>query len=392
MSRARGSDLSAPLLAGMVTAVVGFAGAFTVVLAGLRAVGASEAQASSGLLTLCIAAGALGIVIGLRLRTPVSIAWSTPGAALLISVGHVPGGYSAALGAFVVAGVLVFLSGLWGALGRWIAAIPVPVASAMLAGVLLPICLSPAKAVVELPGRAGPVVAVWLLLMRFARRWAVPGALAATAVVVAATETIAGGRVLLPTLTATMPSFDAGAIVSIGIPLFLVTMASQNIPGMGVLASYGYRPNLRPLLLSTGAASAAGAPFGAHAVNLAAITAALAAGPDAHPDPKRRWIASVTAGGVLIALGLCAGVATTLIAASPPLLIQTVAGLALLGPLGSALGTAVAAEGELRDAAIVTFVVSASGIEALSITGAFWGLVAGLGFLAIQRFRRPRPV
>ncbi len=162
-------------------------------------------------------------------------------------------------------------------------------------------------------------------------------------------------------------------------------MTSQNIAGMGVLASFGYRPPLRPILLSTGAGTAAAAPFGAHAVNLAAITAALVAGPDAGPDPRRRWRAGVVAGAATVGLGLCAGAATALIAASPPLLIEAVAGLALLGALGGSLRAAMDADGELREAAVVTFVVSASGITALSISAAFWGLVAGLAFLVIRR-------
>jgi len=175
--------------------------------------------------------------------------------------------------------------------------IPPALASAMLAGVLLPACLAPARAVVELPWEVGPVIAVWALLMRFARPWAVPGALAAAAVVIALEPLDAAGETrLLPTLAFTAPAFDAGALLSLGLPLFIVTMASQNIPGIGVLASFGYKAPLRPSLVTTGAATVAGAPFGGHAINLAAITAALAAGPDAHPNPARRWLAS-TGGG-----------------------------------------------------------------------------------------------
>jgi benzoate membrane transport protein len=163
-------------------------------------------------------------------------------------------------------------------------------------------------------------------------------------------------------------------------------MASQNIPGIGVLASFGYAAPLRPALVTTGAATVAGAPFGAHAINLAAITAALAAGPDAHPDPARRWIASTAGGVVYLVLGLAAGAATALVAIAPPLLIEAVAGLALFGALGAAL-TAAAADAERREAAIVTFVVSASSITAAGISAPFWGLVAGLAYLGLQRAR-----
>jgi benzoate membrane transport protein len=386
-------ESSGPVLAGVVAAIVGFASSFTVVLAGLRAIGADERQASSGLLTLCALMGVLAIALGLRHRMPISIAWSTPGAALLVSTGHVPGGYSAALGAFAVTGLLIVVSGLWQRLGRWIAAIPVPIASAMLAGVILPICASAARATVALPGRMGPVLGVWLILLVVARRWAIPGALAAAALVIALTEPIAGGRTLLPTLTATVPTLHAGAIAGLAIPLFIVTMASQNVPGMGVLAAFGYRPPLRPILVSTGAATMLGAPFGAHAINLAAITAALNAGPEAGPDTERRWIASVTSGGVYLGLAITAGLASTLIAASPPLLIEGVAGLALLGALGGALATALAApDPAVREAAIVTFVVGASGIVAFGISAAFWGLTAGLVYLSAQRLAGRRGV
>jgi len=380
-----------PVLAGVVASTVGFASTFALVLAGLRSVGADDEQAGSGLVALCLAMGVVAIGLGLRYRMPLTIAWSTPGAALLISSGEPPGGYPAALGAFVAVGVLIVLAGLWRALGRWVAAIPVSLASAMLAGVLLPVCLAPVRGAAELPLEIGPVILVWALLMRFARPWAVPGALAAAGVVIALDplET-AGATQLLPSLTLTVPTFDAGALIGLGLPLFVVTMASQNIPGMGVLASFGYRAPLRPALVGTGAATVAGAPFGAHAINLAAITAALVAGPDAHPDPRRRWIASASGGATYLVLGVAAGAATTLVAIAPPLLIETVAGLALFGALGGALAAA-AADAERREAAIVTFVVSASAITAAGISAPFWGLVAGLAYLGLQRARVRRP-
>jgi benzoate membrane transport protein len=377
-----------PVLAGLVTAVVGFASTFALVLTGLRAVGADEAQAASGLLVLCVGIGLVAIVLGLRYRMPISIAWSTPGAALLVSAGHVSGGYPAALGAFLVTGALIVLTGLARPLEHWIAAIPTPLASAMLAGVLLPICIAPVRAAVELPLSAAPVIVTWLVLVRLSPRWAVPGALAVTAIVIAIDPAggFGGADRLAPGITATMPTFDAGTLVGLAIPLFIVTMASQNLPGMAVLASYGYRPPLRPVLVTTGAVTAAGAPLGAHAINLAAITAALAAGPEAGPDRDRRWIASVTAGALYVVLGLCAGIATALATAAPPLLIEGVAGLALLGALAAALSAAMDSA-EHRDAAIITFVVTASGISTLGIGAPFWGLVAGLAFLGARRVR-----
>jgi benzoate membrane transport protein len=253
----------------------------------------------------------------------------------------------------------------------------------MLAGVLLPLCLAPARAVAELPWQGLPVVLAWAVLALVARRWAVPGAVVAAAVVVAldpAGPAPAAGD-LVPAVELTVPAFDLGALVGLALPLFLVTMASQNVPGMSVLAGFGFRPDLRPILVGTGAATIAGAPLGGHAVNLAAITAALAAGPEAGPDPGRRWIASVVAGGGHIAMGLGAGAVTALVATAPALLVQAVAGLALLGALGSALTTAMGSAAH-REAAIACLVVSASGITVLGISAPFWGLVAGLGLWA----------
>jgi benzoate membrane transport protein len=381
------SDLVAPVLAGLVTALVGFSGAFPIVLAGLGASGANADQAASGLLAVSVGAGVVAIALSRWIRMPLAMAWSTPGAALLVSTGAPDGGFRAAVGAFGVCGGLIVLTGLWRALGRLIAAIPPALASAMLAGVLLPICVAPARAVIEIPWVAAPVVIVWALLTRVSRPWAAPGAIAAAVIAVA----IDGpgdlsGVSVLPALEPVSPILEPAAIVSIALPLFIVTMASQNIAGMGVLASFGYRPRLAPILTATGAASLAAAPFGGHAVNLASISAALAANPDAHPDPDRRWIAAATAGAALIVLGLCAGLATALVAASPAILVEAVAGLALLGALAGALAAALA-DPDRRDAAVVTFALSASGITAASISASFWGLVAGLAFLALSRLR-----
>ncbi|MEU7771417.1 benzoate/H(+) symporter BenE family transporter [Micromonospora taraxaci] len=382
-----------PLLAGVVTALVGFASSFTVVLAGLRAAGASDAQAASGLLALCVACGLAAAWLGWRHRIPMSVAWSTPGAALLVATGPPPGGWPVAVGAFLVSGALIVAAGLFPPLSRAVAAIPKPVAGAMLAGVLLPLCTAPVHALVELPLVAGPVVVAWLLLHRFARRWAVPGALVVAVAAIALTAPQAGltGAALVPSVTLTMPAWNASALVGLALPLFLVTMAAQNVPGMAVLVGYGYRPPFGAALRATGLASLLAAPAGGHAVNLAAITAALAASPDAHPDPDRRWVASVTAGLGLALLGLGAGAATALVAVAPPILIEAVAGLALLGALATALASAVA-DPATREAAVVTFVVTASGVTLIGVGGAFWGLVAGCLMLLLFHRRSPPTV
>ncbi|MEJ3655919.1 benzoate/H(+) symporter BenE family transporter [Actinomycetes bacterium KLBMP 9759] len=371
-----------PVLAGLVAAVVGFAGAFAVVLAGLQAVGADPGQAASGLLAVSIASGVVAIALGLWWRTPVVIAWSTPGAALLVTAGPQPGGFAAAVGAFLLCGLLIIVTGMIAPLGRLVAAIPGHLAGAMLAGVLLPLCLTPVRALAQVPLLAAPVIVGWALVARFARPWAVPAALVVAIAVILWTGGMPAGAAA-PAFVWTTPTFDPATLVGVGLPLFVVTMVSQNVTGMAVLAQYGFRPPWRPVLLVTGAATVVSAPVGGHAVNLAAISAALAAGPDAGPA-QRRWIASITNGAVLAVLGLTAGLATAVFAASPPLLVEAVAGLALLGALASSMASAVA-EPDGREAAAVTFVVTAAGVGFLGLGAAFWGLVAGAALTLLRR-------
>jgi benzoate membrane transport protein len=389
--RLRPGDAHA-LGAGVVAALVGFTSSFVIVLDGLRAVGAGEAQAASGLLVMCVVMGALGIVLSARARMPISVAWATPGAALLVSAGRNHYGYSAAIGAFLIAGALVVATAVLRPLGRLVGAIPPALGSALLAGILLQLCIAPVHAVVQLPRLAIPVVLTWTVLDRLVPRLAVPGAVVASVVAVALTEPL--GALLaehgLPVLRWTTPSFSGAAFVGIAVPLFVVSMAAQNVPGMAVLASFGYKPKLRPLLVATGGATVVAAPLGAISITLAAITAALCAGPEAHRDPGRRWLASVGGGCTYLVLGVGAGALATLATVAPPLVLETVAGVALLRPLASALGAlAGASAGAGRDAAIVTFVVTASGISPGGIGSPFWGLLAGSALTLLEGRRSP---
>jgi len=378
-----------PVVAGLLSAVVGYASSFTLVVAGLQAVGATPAQAASGLLATCLGIGVAGTFLALRYRMPIAIAWSTPGAALLVGAGPVTGGFAAAVGAFAVCAALTVVAGLVPWLARAVTDIPRPIAGAMLAGILVPLCTAPVRALLDVPALAVPVILTWAILLRFARSWAVLGALVAAVAAIAFTGTgseIADAAVR-PAWELTVPTLQPTAIVGIALPLFLVTMAGQNVPGSAVLSSYGFETPLRPALVTTGLVSGLGAPFGGHQVNLAAITAALTAGPEAHPDPRRRWIATLALAGGQVLLGLGAGVATALVLLSPPVLVIAVAGLALLPALGSSLGNAVA-DPALLVPAVVTFVVTASGVAVLGIGAAFWGLLAGLAILLVLRKRR----
>ena len=370
---------SQPFLAGLLTALVGFTSSFAVVLSGLRAVGASPAQAASGLLALC-ATQAIGMLwLARRHRMPLTLAWSTPGAALLASTGAVHGGWPAAVGAFLVVGALIVVTGLWSRLGGLIATIPAPIAQAMLAGVVLELCLAPVRGLAVHPWEVGPILLTWFALLRVSRKWAVPGAFAVTLAVVGIDVAGHGGPHgrLLPHLVWTTPAFTWAGLLGIALPLYVVTMAGQNVPGVAIMSSYGYKVPWRETMAVTGAGTAVSAVAGGHAINLAAITASLAASPDAHPDSRRRWMASWTSGWAYLLLSLLSTALTTFVSGAPLDVVGAVAGLALLGTLSAALAGALsAAEG--REAAAITFVVAASGLTFLGIGAAFWSLSAGL--------------
>lgn len=375
--------------AGLLAAFVGFASSFAVIVQGLTAVGASPAEAASGLMALSIAMGLCAVILSLKTRLPISIAWSTPGGALLATTGAVEGGFASAVGAFLVCGALIVLAGLWKPLGRWVAAIPPALANAMLAGVLLGLCLAPVKAVMQMPALGLAIVIVWAVVAKWKRLYAVPAAVLVAVALIAATTHISADALgpLWPRPVLVTPHVSLSAMIGIALPLFIVTMASQNIPGIAILNVNGYRPAPGPLFTATGIFSLLAAPFGGHAVNLAAITAALCAGDEAGPDPKARYWAAAISGLAYILLGLGANAATAFMAAAPPVLIEAVAGLALLGAFGGALMGAVKEPGD-REAAVITFLVTASGLSFFGISGAFWGLIAGGAVLALTRWRR----
>ncbi|UKA72845.1 benzoate/H(+) symporter BenE family transporter [Arthrobacter sp. FW306-06-A] len=384
---------SRPVVAGIVTALVGFTSSFAVVLAGLRAVGADPAQAASGLLALTLAVGLGVLVLAWRSKVPVTLAWSTPGAALLAASGMPDGGWPAAVGGFIAAGVLLALTGLVPALGRVIAKIPSSLAQAMLAGVLLQLCLAPFKALGTVPLFVAPVILCWLVMMKFAPRWAVPAALLVALAVIGVSLASAGTSVdsgaLMPALTWTTPAFSLQAMAGIALPLFVVTMASQNVPGVAVLRSFGYETPWQPAMLVTGAGTVAAAPFGGHAINLAALSAALAAGEEAGADRSRRWVAGFTSGLAYLVLAAFSTALVSVVNQAPAGMLEAVAGLALLGTLVSAVSAALA-DPEDRIAPAVTFLMAASGLAFAGIGSAFWALLAGLVVRATL-VRRQKP-
>lgn len=386
----RGTVTGQAVLAGAMCALVGFTSSFTVVLAGLYAMGASHAQAASGLLTVSLTMGLGSIVFSWRTRMPITLAWSTSGAAMLATMAVPRGGFATAVGAFVVSGVLLTLCGLVPALGRLIQRLPAALGSAMLAGVLLPLVLAPAATAVRDPWAILPPIVVWLAVTRLAPRWAPLASLGAAGVVIAARGAL--GHLDLshaaPRLEPVLPVLDPQAVLAISVPLVIVTMTSQNIPGIAILSGMGYRPGTRGPLTYAGAASVVGAVGGAHAINLAAISAALAAGPEAGPDTARRWPAGVTAGIGYATLGLLAGLVTAVAAAAPQGLLEAVAGLALIGTFAGALNGAMTATATRLPAA-GTVIVGASGIVVAGIGATFWSLLTGLVLHAVLS-GRPR--
>ncbi len=384
--------LQQPVTAGIIAVLVGYTSTFAVVLTGLRSVGASPAQAASGLLVLCLTQAVGMIWLSRRHRIPLVLAWSTPGAALLAGTAPLDGGWAVAVGAFLAAGAAYVLTGLWPALGRVIGLIPAPIAQAMLAGVLLELCLAPVTALTDDPWTILPVVVVWLAGVRFAPRWAAPAAFVAAGVVIGVDmvrtgSTIAGAD-LVPRLTLTMPEWSWAAMIGIALPLYVVTMASQNVPGFAIMKSLGYEVPWRSSLVTAGVATMLGAGSGGHSVNLAAISAALAGGPPAGPDPKRRWIAAQSGGWTYVVLAIASAALAALVAVAPVGVIATVAGLALLGTLAAAFEGAVS-ERTGREAAVITFLVAASGVTVLGIGSAFWALIAGLVVHVVLTPRAP---
>lgn len=382
-----------PLTAGIVSGLVAFTSSFVVVLTGLHGVGASTQQAASGLLAVSVGMGLASILLASWTRLPITIAWSTPGAALLATTGAVEGGWPAAVGAFLLVGVLVVLTGLVRPLGRLMARIPTSIAQAMLAGVLLQLCLGPVLGVATNPLAVAPVILVWALAQRFAPRWASPLAFVAAAVVIGVEMATSGASLasipLRPVLELTAPVLTLGAVLGIALPLYLVTMASQNVPGVAVMKGLGYEVPWRRTMVVTGLGSLAAAPAGGHGINLAAITAALAAGPEAGEDRDRRWIASVTSGVLLVLLGLGAAACAQLIALAPEGVIPAVAGLALIATFVVSLRAALEERSEQLPAG-VTVLIAASGISVAGISAAFWALLVGLALRALLRSRGRR--
>ena len=386
---ARGTAV-AVLVAGFVCVLVGFSSSYALIVQAGLAMGLDAAGLATMTAALSLGMGLTTLLPSAWLRIPVVTAWSTPGAALLAaSLPGVP--LPEAIGAFVACGALLTLAGATGLFERWMSRIPSSIASALLAGVLLRFGLEAFGALRTAPAVVGAMLATYLLARRASPRWAVPATLVAGVVAVLAgpglgDASVAAARPALAPL-AWPPVFAVSSLLGVTLPLFVVTMASQNLPGVAVLRASGYgdAPVSR-LLVAVGLATLVLAPFGAFALNLAAITAALCMAPDVHPDPRRRWLAAAVAGTFYLAIAAFAGPIAQLFAALPREMVVALAGVALIPTIGRGLQAAVADEAE-REPALVTFLVTASGLTLWGVGSAFWGTVFGVAALLAWRRR-----
>ena len=378
-----------PIAAGFIAVLVGFTSSAAIVFQAAAAAGATPAQIGSWIMALGFGMGLTSIGLSLRYRMPIVTAWSTPGAALLAtSLVGVP--MSDAIGAFVFCGLLIVLSGVTGWFERIIDRIPVPLASALLAGVLTRFGVDAFAAIGAQPQLVLAMFATYLAGRRWLPRYAVIAVLLVGMLLAAASGLIRSESVALTIAVPQFvtPTFSVPVLIGVGLPLFIVTMASQNVPGVAVLKASGYAPPISSVVTWTGVATMLLAPFGAYALNLAAITAALCTGPGAHPAPGRRYTAAVAAGAFYCVVGLLGASVALLFAALPKELIVTIAGLALLATIGNGLAAATIDE-RWREPALVTFLVTLSGVTVAGIGPAFWGLVAGVvAAFVLGAFRR----
>ena len=381
--------------AGFVAVLVGFTSSVAIVFQAATAFNATPAQIASWMWALGIGMGLCTVLPSLYYKKPIMVAWSTPGAAVLATAG-VTGGFSMAeaVGAFMVSAALITLFGVTGWFEKLLSRIPVAIASALLAGVLARFGMSGFTAAQTALPLVLLMLAVYLIGRRLMPRYAVVATLLAGMAYAALRGEMAWSTIsftfTLPVLV--IPQFTMAAVVSLAIPLFVVTMASQNLPGVAAIRATGYEGQIpvSKVITLTGLATFVLAPFGGFALNLSAITAAIVMGKEAHSDPDKRYTAAVSCGLIYLVIGVFGAAVTSLLAAFPKELVAAIAGLALLGTIGAGLAAAVKDESH-REAALITFLVTLSGVVISGIGSAFWGVVAGALALFVQQYGQPKP-
>ncbi len=386
----RPRDLLHPIVAGLISVIVNYGGTFILVFQAAKVAGLSPELTASWVWSVSIGVGITGLFLSWVSREPIITAWSTPAAAfLVVALSTTP--YAEAVGAYIISAAAFVLLGLSGCFEKVIRLIPPGVAAGLLAGILLQFGIGAFGGMSLDPVLVGLLIAAYVVLKRFTTRYAVVGIL-----MLGLAFLLTQGRVELSGLALqfaapvfTQPEFSINALLSVALPLFLITLTGQYMPGMLVLRNDGFSTSANPILTVTGLGSLLMAPFGCHAFNIAAITAAICTGKEASEDPSKRWIAGVAAGVFYILVGIFGVTLAAVFMALPATFIMTLAGLALLGTIGASLASAMA-DLKTREASLITFLASAANITLLGIGGAFWGLLIGLAAYALLNGRLPR--
>ena len=381
--------LRAPIIAGAVASITGTAATTAIFLSAFVAIGATKEQTISMVAIMLVFYGALSIFLSWRHKMPLSVVWSTPGAALLAGASLTGVGFANVMGGILITGLLLALTGLWPKLGELVSKIPKSVASAMLAGVIFNFCVAPFIASAQYPMLVLPVIAVWILLYWLAPLWASPVAIVLAFTLIGINQGLSvGASDWLIGINIVQPEFSIASVFSIALPLYLVAMASQNIPGIAIMKSFGYEVPFRSSLVTTGIGTVVASFFGGFVMNLAAITAALNANEQAHKDPAKRWIASVSGGLVYWVFAVFAGIAVAFVYQTPRELLLAASGLALLPTIVNSFNVMVETADQ-RLPAVITFLVASSGVAFFSVGAAFWAILLGLTLIALLKLRNP---
>ena len=388
-SRIRPNDLIHPIVAGLISVIVNYGGTFILVFQAAQVAGLSPERTASWVWSVSIGVGVTGLLLSWVTRVPIITAWSTPAAAfLVVALGSTP--YAEAVGAYMISAAAFVLLGLSGCFEKLIRLIPQGVAAGLLAGILLQFGIGAFGGMSLDPLLVGLLIAAYMLFKRFSARYAVVGilGLGLAFLLVQGRVDMSGLALQFAAPVFTRPEFSVNALLSVALPLFLITLTGQYMPGMLVLRNDGFNTSANPIVTLTGLGSLLMAPFGSHAFNIAAITAAICTGKEAHEVPSKRWIAGIAAGVFYILVGVFGVTLAAVFMAFPATFITTLAGLALLGTIGGSLASAMA-EGKTRDAALITFLAAAANINLLGVGGAFWGLVIGLLAYGVLNGRLP---
>ncbi|MGX7743722.1 benzoate/H(+) symporter BenE family transporter [Rhodopseudomonas parapalustris] len=384
-SAVRLGDLTHPVIAGLISVIVNYGGTFILVFQAAKIGGLNPELTASWVWSISIGVGLTGLVLSLRYREPIITAWSTPAAAFLVTaLATTP--YPEAIGAYMISAAAFVVLGMSGYFEKVIRLIPPGIASGLLAGILLQFGIGAFGGASVDPWLVGLLVAAYVALKRFSARYAVVGILllGVAFLLTQGRVDLSGLELVLAAPVFSMPEFSLNALLSVALPLFLITLTGQYMPGMLVLRNDGFKTSANPIVTVTGLGSLIMAPFGSHAFNIAAITAAIATGKEAHEDPSKRWIAGIAAGCFYVLVGVFGVTLAAVFMAFPATFITTLAGLALLGTIGGSLAGAMA-DPTTREAALITFLASAANIKLLGIGGAFWGLlIGGLAYLVLN--------